>query len=789
MKLHIMLAAVLTAAFSASAAEPSGYYDSCKGKSGAQLLKALEGVISSHTNVGYSGLWELYKTADVDANGKIWDMYSTKRWNPGKEQCGNYSSVGDCYNREHSLPKSWFNDAAPMYSDGFHIYPTDGKVNGQRSNYPYGECAGGTTLSASGGVKALGRLGASTFPGYSGTVFEPDDEYKGDFARSYFYMAACYNSRISSWNSDMLAGNAFPVFTDWAKNLLMKWHQEDPVSDKERARNDAVYAEQHNRNPFIDHPDLADHIWGSQSSAGWGSTVTVKDPAFTSPVAGTTVDFGTVAVGRKASVTINVRGTDFTQAVSVSASGTGFSVTPASLTAAAVNGGASVSVALTPAAPGSCRGTLTLSSGNATVSVTLTGEAVAGLTALQPANVTQTSFTACWLHDASSASASYKLNVMHDGSLLAGYPKDVKATDEAYNVTGLEPSTTYTYYLTDGATRTNTITAVTRGETPELYLEPGNDLVFSTSPGVASAPITVFVDAYNVDGDIAVSVSNPFEVSLDKKSWASTVTLGEDDGQLYLRLNGQTPGVYHTALRAQAEGCYNDDLEAEGVIESQEPVKESFEKDANFGYQGVRCQGDAARWDFSGAGVFGDSREVRTGHQGVRFNASEGGSVTMSEPFAGGVAEVTYHTRQWDEGAARVVLEYSLDGAASWTEAASAVPGKEWTATTARINAPGAVSLRLIKTEGARVGLDDIEITPMQAKVEIPEAVSGWDATAYGEAIVINNCGLMRSLAVYDLDGRCLWRATVPEGTTVIPMVRGHYVVVSGDESRRVVVR
>ena len=179
----------------ASAAAPSGYYDSCKGKSGATLLSQLKTVISNHTTISYKGLWDLNLTSDVDANGKIWDMYSTKRWNPG-EKCGSYSSVGDCYNREHSFPKSWFDDASPMVSDGFHIYPTDGKVNGQRSNYPFGECANGTTLSASGGIRALGRLGKSTYPGYSGTVFEPDDQYKGDFARSYFYIAACYHAPL-----------------------------------------------------------------------------------------------------------------------------------------------------------------------------------------------------------------------------------------------------------------------------------------------------------------------------------------------------------------------------------------------------------------------------------------------------------------------------------------------------------------------------------------------------------------------------------------------------------------
>ena len=92
----------------------------------------------------------------------------------------------------------------------------------------------------------------------------------------------------------------------------MKWHKEDPVSDKERKRNDAVYAKQHNRNPFIDNPDMADHIWGELSTTGWGESKPVVNPAFTSPVNGSVTDMGTVVTGKSKSVTIGVRGTNFT---------------------------------------------------------------------------------------------------------------------------------------------------------------------------------------------------------------------------------------------------------------------------------------------------------------------------------------------------------------------------------------------------------------------------------------------------------------------------------------------
>jgi endonuclease I len=254
-----------------SAEAPKDYYASCEDLGGKTLLVQLCSVVGNPSVTSYNGLWTTYLTSDIDENGKIWDMYSTKRWTPKSDHCGNYKNVGDCYNREHSFPKSWFSDKSPMYSDAFHIYPTDGKVNGQRSNYPYGECANGVTLESNGGVDAKGRLGACTFSGYTGTVFEPADEYKGDLARTYFYMAACYNDKIASWSSDMLAGNNYPAYATWAVNLLLKWNEQDPVSEKELKRQEAVYAVQGNRNPFIDHPEMADYIWGDKKNETWSS--------------------------------------------------------------------------------------------------------------------------------------------------------------------------------------------------------------------------------------------------------------------------------------------------------------------------------------------------------------------------------------------------------------------------------------------------------------------------------------------------------------------------------------
>lgn len=238
---------------------PAGYYSTATGKTGAELKTALYNIIKGHTSISYDGLWTAFQTTDKRANGKVWDMYSNIEFTFGSNQCGNYSSEGDCYNREHSFPKSWFNDATPMYTDLFHLYPTDGYVNGRRSNYPFGEVSSPSYTSGNGS-----KLGPCSYSGYTGVVFEPIDEYKGDFARTYFYMVTRYENVISTWpGCDMIDGSTYPAFSAWAKSMLLEWSKNDPVSQKEIDRNNAVYTIQHNRNPYIDHSEYADAVWGT----------------------------------------------------------------------------------------------------------------------------------------------------------------------------------------------------------------------------------------------------------------------------------------------------------------------------------------------------------------------------------------------------------------------------------------------------------------------------------------------------------------------------------------------
>lgn len=353
-KINLLLVLVLTA-LTVGAKDPTpcpdGYYNNALGLSDQSLLTALYNIITSHTNIGYDNLWSAYADTDTDADGYYIDMYSTYDKFTYSNKCGNYSAIGDCVNREHSVPSSWWGGGKQaQYSDIFNIVPTDGYVNNQRSNYPYGVCEGGTRLT-NGQYVAKGRKGASTYNGYTGVVFEPDDEYKGDFARAYFYMATCYNDIISNWTkangSSFFAGNCYPVFTSYAINLLMEWHRLDPVSEKEMTRNCYAHSWQGNRNPFIDHPELAEHIWGNKQGIAWmGSGDTPSDiPVLTQPASGENINVGTIALnGNSVSKTIIVKGANLTQNISVTVSGEDFSVTPATLTASAVNNGTTVTV-------------------------------------------------------------------------------------------------------------------------------------------------------------------------------------------------------------------------------------------------------------------------------------------------------------------------------------------------------------------------------------------------------------------------------------------------------------
>ncbi len=248
---------------------PATYYFSATG-TGYALKTQLYNIIKDHSDRNYDGLYVTYQTSDRDYyyenDGTILDMYSENpagkdpyTYTAGSTQrCGNYSVEGDCYNREHIIPQSVFNSNSPMVSDAHFITPTDGKVNGLRSNFPHGNVSSSSSTTLNGG-----KLGPSGVSGYTGTVFEPIDEFKGDIARMYFYFATRYENTVASYSYNMFNDTSGQVFTTAFLTMLYKWHTQDPVNAREIARNNAIYARQNNRNPYIDNPEWVQKVWGA----------------------------------------------------------------------------------------------------------------------------------------------------------------------------------------------------------------------------------------------------------------------------------------------------------------------------------------------------------------------------------------------------------------------------------------------------------------------------------------------------------------------------------------------
>ena len=188
---------------SLSAQIPNGYYSNANGKTGDELKTALHDIIKGHHVVSYGGILNAFAYTDCKPNGKIWDIYSNYEYILSTGSCGEFEQEGECWNREHTWPQSWFNESTAPRSDLFHVYPTDGFVNQQRGNYPFGEVSNPTYTSGNGS-----KLGPCATSGYSGKVFEPVDEYKGDLARSYFYMSVRYTGEDDDWTTSGMTNKA-----------------------------------------------------------------------------------------------------------------------------------------------------------------------------------------------------------------------------------------------------------------------------------------------------------------------------------------------------------------------------------------------------------------------------------------------------------------------------------------------------------------------------------------------------------------------------------------------------
>ncbi|MGC3978418.1 MAG: endonuclease [Paludibacteraceae bacterium] len=406
---------LLALSFLCEAAIPTGYYYQLRGKNKSQLKSALSEVSSPMTVLDYGSgegfTWQGFYKTDRNEDNTVKDMYSTI-----VRSFNGYKSI-DGMAIEHSFPKSWWGGYENMaYKDLFNLYPADSYTNGIKNNLPLGEVAGTPILDN--GKSRIGKNGFETT--YTDNSFEPADEFKGDFARSYMYMASVYENLASLWNSPMLMNTAYPAWKPWAINLLLKWSRQDPVSDKERARNDSIYTIQSNRNPFIDHPELAEYIWGNDTT--YIFDYPIEEGSFLiAPRRQTKLDFGVLFINTTKTIKLNIQGVNITSSVSVSLSkkSSPFSLSSDVIIPADIHTGYEIQINYAPLTTGQILDTLIINGGGLSevTRVPLSGIATSEFIVTEPSDVTPVGGTLHWIEDPQAT--DYKVS-LYQGDTKAG---------------------------------------------------------------------------------------------------------------------------------------------------------------------------------------------------------------------------------------------------------------------------------------------------------------------------------------------------------------------------------
>ena len=280
MKKHLALFAACVFAVTMMAEEiPANYYDAINGTQDSVLKSTLSLIVRGGERYEYGpnqyhstsnppewqkgdfkafGTWQALPFTDhkPGTTGGVWDMYSNcVRYYPNK-----LGDSGCSLNIEHCLPKSWWGGTVnEAYKDLYNLNPSDQRANSQKSNYAPGHVKKGDKFN-----NGSFKMDAAKSSGYGYICWEPAEEYRGDFARTYFYMATAYEYLEWTAYPQYVSHGSYLMFSDSIQKVLLDWHRADPVSDKERCRADVISDIQGNRNPFIDYPELVEFIWGNK---------------------------------------------------------------------------------------------------------------------------------------------------------------------------------------------------------------------------------------------------------------------------------------------------------------------------------------------------------------------------------------------------------------------------------------------------------------------------------------------------------------------------------------------
>ena len=772
---------------------PPGYYDSAEGTRKVQLKTALHQIIKNARVLKYGNgegyTWQGFYQTDKLSDGYVLDRYSAikRSFNGSKSVSGMHI--------EHSFANSWWGGIKNQaYKDLHHLYPADGTANMRKSNHPIGVVD--EEVGTPNGVIKVGW--SSSRPGGKIKAWEPADEYKGDFARTYMYMVTCYEDYADLWRSEglnMLDNNTYPVFEKWAISLLLKWNEEDPVNEVERARNEKVYSIQGNRNPFIDHSELAEYIWGKDTIHTYYTQSTASTPELFVPSAGSVIDFGLRALSVPASEDVMVRGRNLNGDLTLSLSNDNFILSKQQFSPEEVFEGAVLNITANPLNAGERDAVLILSYDGTRQQVNIKANLWDGIPAYPAKDIVcipyQKSFVANWMKMPSVT--AYELDVYkQEGKSLSGYPTIVGDTTE-YKITELADQTTYFYTVkASGLNISNEVSVVMPKITPDFTVKD-EALLFTSVPKRVSGSVKVEPTMEGTETtQLDISTSWPFAVSSSGHEWNSELTLNNSSPSFYIRMEAiDEEGDYEEEAILKTQGAEDIIISLLGNVDAGKAFFEDFENNSKTKYAKADLELPSGKWRLEEAVIGTSDNDKKNGSKSVklRHNSGSYGKLEMLEDKANGVGNLSFFAGAYgSEAVGDLAVEYSVDGGISWTNVPKGAftVTKEWKQYDFPLNINGSVRIRIKKTDVSststrHINIDDICMTDYDGGTKI-KALS---TDACKLSVEKNNLCIHSDKAVvysvYSLQGILVRQGELNIGETYCALPSGAYIVRIGE--------
>lgn len=714
------------------------YYRPVEGLKKAELKTALHELIQPETVLDYGGKGE----------GYTWSGFAvTDRMPDGESVRDRYSDIARTFNGleavpgmniEHVFANSWWGHTVnEAYCDLFNLFPSDASANGRKSNNPMGVVDG--EASFDNGVTRVGRSSSYRADSLI-TVWEPADQWKGDFARTFFYMATCYEDLQNEWQTKegllVVQPDRYPTLRPWVSSLLLEWNEADPVDDIERDRNEAVYGIQGNRNPFVDYPQLAAYIWGDSTEHAFYTDKNATEAELFVPEADESLDYGLQAVSKGMEEKLVIRGRNLPGGLTLTVDGEAFTLDRETLTAEEVTRGTTVTVRCAAGIPaGRHTATLTLGGDGFRQTNGLGVEFVDGVPAYPASDVVCSvntkRFEASWMD--MGEGLTYSLEVYtKDGQgraqMVEGYPLQLQQTSA--RVEGVKASTTY-YYKVDvldedgqGTMTSNEVEVVMPDVTP-VFTVGLSELSFTTVPGRPSTPQTVEVTALEVPQyTTTVVVDAPFEVSRDGEAWSQSVTVSGYDQQFQVRLGSvETEGPVEGEMVVSTPEVNEIVVSLSGEVDASKSFFENFEAGSKGAYAEGEVTCAAATWRMAQVMIGGLENDRKNGAKAVRMQAKNGvvTELEMLEDKAEGCDSLWFYAGLYgSDTGVKLTVSYSQDGGMSWEPVATDLEFRkgEWKRYGYKLDVDGLVRLKFTATGSSskRLNVDDIQMSDKEGE-------------------------------------------------------------------------